>query len=141
MTALIGVGTFLLRNWLQIAIGAAVIFAVYKIDQNGYERAERAAQKREQAIQEQVANMEKRLIEQIGALDAALAGQVSQIDVTERTIVIPTITKEVASDPRFSDPTLGITRGMLDSINGARSLSSGAPVVDSGAVPAPAPAD
>lgn len=115
---------FLRINWLHIAIGLGLAFVVYQIDQNGYERAESKWQAREQRILDEIKDMEKRLAEQMDELDRDTAERIGKIDSTERTIVAPIITKEIQSDPRFSDPAQGITPAMRDAINAARKLSA-----------------
>lgn len=132
---------FLGRNWLHIAIAAGLAFAVWKIDQNGYERAERHAAEREARIVEEVRQMEKRIAEQISEIDSDLAAQTSTIDATERTIIVPTLTKEIARDPRFSDPAAGITDSVRNELNRARALSASPTVLDSSAMPSGGNAD
>lgn len=117
-------------------VGAVVLVggAVYYIDHRGYKRAEAEATARENErlllvkdielkIQESIHQSELRMQGQLIALDAQLSEKIAAIETINRTIVQPTLVKEIASDPRFSDPSLGITDGMHGAINRARSLS------------------
>jgi hypothetical protein len=52
-----------------------------------------------------------------------LLDRLGSLDVMEKTIVQPTLVKEIASAPRLTDPNLGITDGMLRVLNTARASS------------------
>lgn len=111
----------------HIAIAAAILFAIWRIDQNGYNRAKDQAEKAELERK----NMELRLNakietaigEGLDQIETTARTAISEIDVTERTVVMPTITKEIRSDPRYTDPAAGISDGLLDSLNRARGAS------------------
>lgn len=117
-------------------VGAVVLVggAVWYIDHRGYERAEEYA--KTEKLRDEKARLEQRseLVEQVGNVQAGLQDTVIQIDsrvgarlgrldVEERTIVQPTIVKEIQREKRLSDPAAGITDGLRDAINTARSAS------------------
>lgn len=122
---------FLRGNWQHLLIGALILFGIWKIDQNGYSRAKRQAEAAEQKRVE----MERRLNEKISAaardavaaIDRNTVDRLGSIDVTERTIVQPTIVKEIQRETRLSDPAAGLTPGLLRAVNEARRASAGDP--------------
>lgn len=112
------IGAFLLRNWQHLLIGALILFAIWKIDQNGYNRAKSQAEAAERARQEMESRiarqMEKALSERFRAIEGHVSKEVARIDAAEgstRTI----IQKEIRNDPRLSDPA----RGMSDELRAA----------------------
>lgn len=113
-----------------LALGAAVWF----IDHRGYQRAEDEARSREQErqlqaaefkliVQDYVHESENRMILAITSRDGELVKSLQSIRDTNRTIIQPTLTKEIHSEARFTDPSSGITDGMLRELNRARLLS------------------
>lgn len=116
------------------AAALALIAAVWYIDHRGFKRAEHQAEEREKDRQLQLAatailinkaldNTQGQMQEIVNSSDRSLADTLRGIDMVNRTIIQPTLVKEIASDPRFTDPAVGITRGMFDSINAARQQS------------------
>ena len=116
------------------AAALALLAVVWYIDRQGYKRAEdEAALERSiartaklEADQRQIAitqDFEGKLRSMAAAFDRRLGQQLAELDVQNRTIIQPTLTREIRNDPRQSDPADGITDGMLRSINQARSLS------------------
>ena len=114
-----------------LALGLAIGF----IDHQGYERAQsqnkiiqtqealtRAEMKLE--LITQISDFEKKMQSMVDVSDLALSEKVDQIDTVNKTIIQPTLVKEIQSEARLSDPNLGVTDGMLQSINQARALSS-----------------
>lgn len=63
----------------------------------------------------------------LAELDTRTAERLSQIDVEERTIVQPVITREIRNDPRLSNPAAGISNGVRDALNSARGASNNPP--------------
>lgn len=118
---------WLIRYLPHIVVALAIIAAVVWIDQRGYERAQA-----DQAAQER--RVTAAITKAVDDIDAKTAARLASIDTTQRTIVQPTITREIASDPRFSDPAAGITPDMLRAINRARA-ASGSASASEGAVP------
>lgn len=130
--------------------------AVWYIDHRGYERAEAEATARENERKLQLAEFNRILAEKVDGLEdsmqtsindsaSRLMTQVDQIGVVNRTIIQPTLVKEIQSEPRFTDPSLGITDGMLRELNRARGFSQQRPCPAGSvasacfAVPAPEP--
>lgn len=112
----------------------AILGAVWYIDHQGYKRAQTQAQlQKAQDDQRQaeanlkmeraVGDLEKQLQSIVTQHDAQLYSRLSGIDTTNKTIIQPTITREIQNAPRLSDPNLGITDGLLHGLNRARSLS------------------
>lgn len=114
----------------------ALILAVWYIDHRGYARAEAKAklEKAEAAkaqlelrnyINQRVNTTEGMLADIVTQVDQRLHTRLSELDIENRTIVQPTLVREIQSNARFSDPQLGITDGMFQAINKARAASSG----------------
>ena len=108
--------------------------AVWYIDHRGYERAEAEATAREterQLLQAQleikfqkmVNDSETRMAAKIIESDQRITEQLGNIDQVNRTVVQPTLIREIQSEARFSDPNAGISDGMRSAINTARGLS------------------
>lgn len=117
-------------------VGAVVLVggAVWYIDHRGYERAEAEATAREterQLLQAQleikfqkmVNDSETRMAAKIIESDQRITEQLGNIDQVNRTVVQPTLIREIQSEARFSDPNAGISDGMRSAINTARGLS------------------
>lgn len=113
-----------------LAIGGAVLF----IDHRGFQRAEDEAVARDKERQLQAAQFElivqgyvhdseNKMILAIASRDGDLVKTLQSIRDTNRTVIQPTLVKEIQSEARFSDPASGITDGMLRELNRARLLS------------------
>jgi len=135
----------------------ALAAAVWFIDHQGYQRAEtqnKLAQARQDAVNlklQGMLNEDKKAAEAkmqtfLTGVDQKLHDQLSNLDIENKTIVQPTLTKEIKSEVRFTDPNAGISDGMLRVLNKARSASNSSPcaaTADGGVtcpVPAPEPA-
>lgn len=116
------------------AAALAILAAVWYIDHRGYKRAEAQATLEKslartaklEADQRQVAltqQFETKLRDMAAAFDRRLGQQLADLDVQNRTIIQPTLIKEIQNDPRQSDPNDGITDGMLRVVNQARAFS------------------
>lgn len=116
------------RLWPHLMVAAAIIGFVLWIDARGYDRARRdnetLAAKVAAETAKQLRASELRMAGIVVKGDATLAGQIAAIDIDARTIVQPAITKELSSDPRYSDPDAGISVGLLDTLNRARARST-----------------
>lgn len=117
-------------------IGAALALgaAVWYLDHRGYQRAEQESIARENErklqaatfailIGRQADGIEEAMQTKIGESDAKIVGALSGLDITNRTVIQPTLVKEIRSEERFSDPAAGITDGMRSELNRARGLS------------------
>lgn len=128
--------TWLLRILPYVGFALALGLAVWYIDHRGYERAQAEAERdkleesltraeAEQLLAQQIRVWEEKLDEKLAESDARLAQRIGQIETVNRTIIQPTLEREIRSETRFSDPALGITDGMLRVLNQARALSGG----------------
>ena len=121
-------------------VGAVLLVggAVWYIDHRGYQRAEAEAAARE--TERQLAEAEfKRILgikvtelqmgmqTAINESDARVVGRIDDLNVVNRTIIQPTLVKEIQSEERFTDPATGITDGMLRELNRARGFSEQRP--------------
>lgn len=118
-------------------VGAVALVggAVWYIDHRGYERAEHQAEQREKErqlqlaatailIRDQAAQTRQEMQQLITDSDNRLSATLRNLDTENTTIVQPTLVKEIRSDPRFTDPSAGITDGMLRAINTARGINT-----------------
>jgi hypothetical protein len=111
-------------------IGAilAILAAVAYIDHKGYQRAKQAAEL-ERAQDAIVAlNLQRTitagLAVAVSKVDTQTAAALGNIDVTSRTIIQPTIRREIVKNSRYSNPESGISQEIMDAINQARLLSA-----------------
>lgn len=126
--------------WIKLLPYLAVLLivggAVAWIDHRGYQRAETAAQlakERDEKLRltvrnwmlQQLAHFDHRLQESVTKSDANLNDHLSRLDIVEKTIIQPTITREINNGPpRLTDPDAGLTDGLLRIINISRARSS-----------------
>ena len=135
---------WLITHWQKIAVVLLVLGAVWFIHHDGYKRADdkakldKAMEARITAeialqVSQQRSEFERKMQQIVGQFDARLAQRLNDLDVVEKTIVQPTLVKEIKSAPHLSDPAYGITDGMLRVLNTARASSwpSGACVTGS----------
>ncbi|AYJ85787.1 hypothetical protein D3Y57_07110 [Sphingomonas paeninsulae] len=106
---------------------SAVLGAMWYLDHAGYQRA-KADQALDHAITAAIVmrvthDSEQRMSQQLAGIAGDLSSKVASIDEADRTIIQPTIIKEIRNDPRLSDPALGISDGLRDALNCARRLS------------------
>jgi hypothetical protein len=116
-----------LRALPYLAVILAVAGAAAWIDHRGYQRADDAA-KLEKAQADsrarEIANkITGAITDAVATVDKNTAATLSRIDVTNRTIIQPTIRKEIEREIRFRDPDAGISDGLFNAINTARNLS------------------
>ncbi|MEW4468990.1 hypothetical protein AB1K62_14280 [Parasphingorhabdus sp. JC815] len=137
----------LLRFLPYISAVGLVLGAIWYMDHKGYQRAQKDAKFERMVtaimIERYVSGLETDLRETISDLDRSLAAEIDDIEMVQRTIIQPTIEKEIRNDPRFSDNSLGITDIMRGAINRARSESACPSRINGGdcvALPAPAAA-
>lgn len=117
-----------------IGAALALLGAVWYIDHRGFKRAEAEATARENAarLQEQrlviliktlTNESEQRMQTFFNNQNTQLVQALGQIETTSRTVVQPTLVREISNDPRLSDVNSGITDGMLEALNTSRALS------------------
>jgi hypothetical protein len=121
-------------------IGAILLLigAVWYIDHRGFERAEAQATAREnerkqllaefnRVMAEKTKNLEGSMQTAITQSDAMVVKALTGLDITNKTIIQPTLMKEIQSETRFTDPAAGLTVGMQESLNRARGFSKQRP--------------
>jgi len=121
---------WLIRFLPHIAIAAILLFGVWKIDSNGFRRAQREAERRELTQAVLIARAEKRLSKQMaaemGEVDRQLTAKLGRIAKAERS-VLPSIQKEIRNDPRYTAPACALSDGMLRALNAARAAGNDPP--------------
>lgn len=125
-------------GWLKLlALPALMLLGFYMIDSRAEQRGRDAAlvlQNQQKQMVRDLANaVEGKLKADTAVRDQVLFDKLSAI----RSVDKMTLIKEIHSDPRFSDPDLGITDGMFDALNSARSLSRTDAPVSGGESPLP----
>jgi hypothetical protein len=135
-----------LRCLPHLAIALALLGAIWWLDHQGYERARREAEARDlklrTELQVDLRQVEQALSGQLAAIDAVTARTSTGIAQT-RTILQPTLMKELTREARYADPDAGISDGLRAAIDRARGAVACAPAPDGGIVctlPAPEPA-
>ncbi|KEZ00608.1 hypothetical protein AI27_17810 [Sphingomonas sp. BHC-A] len=126
----------LARLWPHLLAVAAVLGAIWYVDQRGYERArkdERLDQLEQRAtIDKLLRDSEGRLATIVGRNDRQLADQIAAVRTYRTTVIQPTIEREIANDTRLADPSMRISDSLLRSINAARVGSACARRIDGG---------
>lgn len=137
----------ILRLLPYIAGVGLILAAIWYLDHRGYQRAQKDAEFERMAtaimIGKYVGKLEAEIRETISGIDRNLAARIDNIDLVQRTIIQPTIEREIRNDPRFSDNSLGITDVMRRAINRAIEQSACPTRINGGdcvALPAPAQA-
>jgi hypothetical protein len=117
-----------------LLVGAAIAY----IDHRGFKRAEAEATAREaerkrllsefnRMIDWKVDGIERSMQDSINQSDRKVVNALSGLDITNKTIIQPTLMKEIQSETRFTDPAAGLTVGMQESLNRARGFSKQRP--------------
>jgi hypothetical protein len=118
---------WLLRFMPHIGIAIAILGVVWWLDHAGYQRAMADRDARDAKILDQVRSdlrqSEQRLAIAIDGIAGTYDAQRAALARAGATLQ-PIILKEAANDPRLSDPAAGLTPGLLDAINRARSTST-----------------
>lgn len=114
----------LLRPFLpHIAAVAAIVGVVWYLDHRGYERARKDAEQERVVtalmLTRATRDVEKRLADRMDANARQTAGQIGAIEAVHRTVIQPTITKELTRETRFTDPALGIPDSVRREVNRA----------------------
>jgi hypothetical protein len=124
------------RSILKFGLPLLLILgALWFIDHRGYQRAEdkyklEKAEADARALEaNRLAEQRSRKLEQVmqgvvTEVDEKLGVRLTSLDVLKQTIIQPTLTKEILSDPRYSNPDAGISVGMLDTLNTARAATN-----------------
>ncbi len=129
----------------HIAIALALGGAIWYLDHQGYQRATRDAEARDLKLrtdlQADLRGVEQALSQKLAAIDADTASARAGI-ATARTIIQPTIVKELTRETRYSDPAAGLSDGLRAAVDRARAALACTSAPDGGiscALPAAAP--
>ncbi len=123
---------------LAVLVGLGTVYHF-----GGKAMAQRLALEREvqaRITMKAVRDSEQRIAARLGDIDSGLGDVNRQIDTAQRTIIQPTIEREIIRETRLSDPAAGLTAGLLDAVNAARRLSCRSGPDGSVACPVPAAA-
>lgn len=120
-------------GWLKLlALPALLLLGFYMIDSRAEQRGKDAAlvlqAKQLQLVLDAASAVEDRMKFAAVKRDEDLHRRLSLIRAVDKTTLI----KEIRSEPRFSDPALGITDGMFNTINSARGLTGAGAAVGGG---------
>lgn len=135
-------GAFLGKYWLQLVIAAAILAVLGYVHHQGYKQAEAhfaAQQAKADEVERRITSaIEKDLREGLAGIDRSNADRLAAIDRTDRTIVQPILEREIAHDPRYTNPACSVSDGVLGALNAARAASgaAGAAGGDRGSLPA-----
>ncbi len=107
---------------------ATILGGVWFIYSKGEDAAEAKSEARQakadiahaKAVNEALNKLQTDLDAKLGAGFTSVNTRLGQIDVTERTIIRPTLIKEIQNDPRLSDPDFVLSDGVRRAINAAR---------------------
>ncbi len=129
----------ILRPFLpHIAALAAILGLLWWLDHRGYQRArsEMAAEavRIESRLRADLSQSERRLTERLAAIDRGVATRIAGLDRIHRTVIQPTLVKELARETRYSDPALGISDSLRAEVNRALAAVACAPAADGGIV-------
>lgn len=124
------------RIWPHLLAVAAVIGAVWYIDQRGYDRAQKEGQlqRAEAAATFNVLlrRSEGRLATIVTTNDRVLAEGIATVRTYHRTVLQPVIEKEIADDPFLARPYARMSDGLWRSLNAALASSACARRADGG---------
>jgi len=117
----------LLRMLPYVGAALALAAAILWIDHRGYRRAIADRDARDTKLLGQLRfelrGSEQRLAESIIGIEGHYDAVRQSLSRTGATLT-PIILKEVAHDPRLSDPALDLSPGLLDAINRARTAGA-----------------
>jgi hypothetical protein len=120
-----------------LPMALALLGAIWWLDHQGYERARRETEARDlklrTELQANLRQVEQALSGQLAAFDAATARTHAGIART-RTILQPTLMKELTRETRYADPDAGISDGLRAAIDRARGAVACASAPDGGIV-------
>lgn len=126
-----------LKPFLPYILAAlALAAAVWYIDKQGYKRAKQETELQNAVTAIIVAKNMRKLEDGLSAnmsdLDKGLSDKIGSLEVFSKTIIQPTIVKELANDPRYSNPDAGLSVSLLNALNSARTASACTSRVDGG---------
>jgi hypothetical protein len=114
-----------------------ILGAVWWIHHDGYQQATRDAEARDlklrTELQADLRGVEQALSKRLAAIDAVTAETQAGI-AQARTIIQPTILKELTRETRYSDPAAGISGGLRAAVDRARAAVACTTSPDGGSV-------
>lgn len=115
-----------MSSWLKpLALTALLLLGFYMIDSRAEQRGKDAAlllqTNNKQLVLEAAQAVEDQLKREAIKRDQALYERLKTIRAVDKTTLI----KEIRSEARFSDPALGLTDSMFNTLNSARALTGG----------------
>lgn len=121
---------FLPHGIVILAVGFGLWFIYHKGEKAAEQRAkvEKLEADNRQLVSTIVMNrrigkVEDQMRGLVSQFDQRLGIRLRDLDHLETTVIQPTITREIRSEARFSDPAAGISDGMFTAINSARATS------------------
>lgn len=131
----------LLRFWPYLAAVLAVLSGVIYIDHVGYERAKTeqatAQAKADKIMTARFNALQSHLDDEMQKNNDVLTSTIDNISTMSRVVIQPALQKELAHAPRYSNPSLGISDELRQTINKARQLSGAANATQADARPVP----
>jgi hypothetical protein len=122
---------WLIRYMPHALIVLAVLAGVWWIHSSGYDAAMRDRDVRDaqmaKHIDEKVQGAVENMTAQISNIEMQTVTKLERTHEVQRTIVQPQIQKEIVRETRFTDPAAGLSDGLCEAINRARSESHSAP--------------
>lgn len=116
------------RIWPHLLAVAAVIGAIWYIDQRGYTRAQKDGQlqRAEAAATFNILlrRSEGRLATIVTSNDRTLADKIAAVRTYHQTIIQPALEKEIARDSLLARPDARLSDGVLRELNAARAGSA-----------------
>jgi hypothetical protein len=124
---------FLPHGMIVLAVLGGVLFIHHKGEQAAEQRMELAAAVQARLNAQVVRKIQAALTESVDAIDQNHAAAIANIETVNRTIIQPTLQREINRETRFSDPASGLSDGLRAAINSAIDLSCTA-TVDGGVI-------
>lgn len=118
VAVLLFIGTILGGVWFIYVKGAQAAEAKAEA------RHERALREHAKAVGDALDKLQADLDRKLGDGFSTVSQRIEQIDATEKTIIRPTLVKEIQNDPRLSDPDFTLPNGVRNIINKARAESA-----------------
>lgn len=122
------VKALLSRIWPHLLAVAALLFAIWYLDHQGYERARKDAAadaaKARAEWQADLRDSEHRMAGVINFNGHQLAGQIDKVRSYHSTVIQPTIEREIRNDPLLARGDARLSDGLWRALNAARSGST-----------------
>ena len=122
----------------HIAAVTAILGVLWWLDHRGYERARAdmagQAARLESRLRVELRESERRLGDRMVAIDRDVSARIAGIDQMHRTVIQPTLVKELNRETRYFDPDRGISDSLRAEVNRALAAVACAPAADGGIV-------